>query len=145
MSLKFIRLAHELGLGVGNPKDIEVVGYDVSAEDWHFVQEDTLASKGQKAIYHGALKPFENALLRSPVVPWSYFASNFYHNVYWYPFVGRPRVKGALDTKWGRLFASYGDGKVVMPGVEPRTTAIAAGALGLLVAGGLLMWSRRRS
>jgi uncharacterized protein (DUF362 family) len=146
MDLKFIRLAHELGLGVGDPKGIEVVGYDVSAEDWHFVQEDTFASRGQKLIYHGALKPFESALLRSPVVPWSYFASNFYHNVYWYPFVGRPRVARALDTKWGRLFASYGDGEVVMPGMEPRTAAIAgAAALGLLVAGGVLLWGRRRA
>ena len=139
MNLKFIRLAHELGLGVGDPKEIEVVGYDVSAEDWHFVQEDTFASKGQKLIYHGALRPFENVLLRSPLVPWSYLASNLYHNVYWYPFVGRPRVERALDTKWGRLFASYGNGDVVMPGIEPRTAAIAgAAALGLLVAGGIL-------
>lgn len=144
MDLKFIRLAHELGLGVGDPKEIEIVGHDISAEDWGFVQEDTFASRGQKLIYHGALKPFENALLRSPIVPWSYFASNFYHNVYWYPFVGRPRVRAALDTKWGRLFRSYGDGKVVMPGVEPRTTAIAAGALfGALLAGGLLLRGRR--
>jgi uncharacterized protein (DUF362 family) len=141
MDLQFIRLADELGLGVGNPKDIEIVGYDISAEDWQFVQEDTFASRGQKLIYHGALKPFENALLRSPIVPWSYFASNFYHNVYWYPFVGRPRVEEAADTKWGRLFRSYGDGQIVMPGVEPRTTAVAVGAtaLGLLIAGGFLV------
>ena len=143
MDLKFIRLGHELGLGVGDPREIEIVGYDTSAEDWGFVQEDTFASKGQKLIYHGALKPFENVLLRSPIVPWSYFASNFYHNVYWYPFVGRPRVEAALDTKWGRLFSRYGDGKVVMPGIEPRTVAVAAGAtaavaLGLLIAGGLI-------
>jgi uncharacterized protein (DUF362 family) len=145
MDLKFIRLGHELGLGVGDPKDIEIVGYDISAEDWGFVQEDTFASKGQKLIYHGPLKPFENVLLRTPLVPWSYFASNFYHNVYWYPMVGRKRVEGALDTKWGRLFKSYGDGRVVMPGVEPRTTAIAAGAvLGSVVLGGLLLRGRRR-
>lgn len=150
MELKFIRLAHELGLGVGDPKEIEVVGYDISAEDWGFVQEDTFASRGQKLIYHGALKPFENLLLRSPLVPWSYFASNFYHNVYWYPFVGRPRVRAALATKWGRLFQQYGDGKVVMPGVEPRTTAIAAGAgvaglTALLAAGVYLFGGRRRA
>jgi hypothetical protein len=145
MGLKFIRLGHELGLGVGDPKEIEIVGYDISAEDWGFVQEDTFASKGQKLIYHGALRPFENALLRSPIVPWSYFASNFYHNVYWYPFVGRPRVDAALNTKWGQLFKRYGDGQVVMPGVEPRTTAVAAGAMafGLLAAGGLLAWGLR--
>ncbi len=146
MDLQFIRLAHELGLGVGDPKEIEIVGYDISAEDWHFVQEDTFASKGQKLIYHGALRPFENVLLRSPLVPWSYFASNFYHNVYWYPFVGRKRVEEAAATKWGQLFRNYGDGRIVMPGVEPRTTALAgATLLGLLVAGGLLVANRRRA
>lgn len=147
LDLKFIRLAHELGLGVGDPKEIEIVGYDISAEDWHFVQEDTFASRGQKLIYHGPLKPFENLLLRSPLVPWSYFASNFYHNVYWYPIVGRPRVRAALDTKWGQLFKRYGDGEVVMPGFEPRTTAIAAGAavLGLLLLSRLLLRGRRGS
>jgi hypothetical protein len=139
MEIPFLRMAHEMGLGVADPREIELVGYDISAEDWDFVQEDTFASKGQKLIYHGALKPFENALLRSPLVPWSFFASNFYHNVYWYPFVGRPRVEAALETKWGQLFKHYGDGKVVMPGVEPRTTAVAAiGLAGLaLLAGGL--------
>lgn len=146
MSLKFIRLAHETGLGIGDPKDIEIVGANISAEDWGFVQEDTFASRGQKLIYHGALKPFENLLLRSPLVPWSYFASNFYHNVYWYPFVGRPRVEAALDTKWGRMFREYGDGQVVMPGMEPRTAAVAAGgmALGALLLGGLLLRGRGR-
>jgi uncharacterized protein (DUF362 family) len=145
MSLKFIRLAHELGLGVGDPKDIEIVGYDISAEDWGFVQEDTFASRGQKMIYHGPLKPFEHLLLRTPLVPWSYLASNFYHNVYWYPFVGRKRVEKALETKWGRLFKSYGDGEVVMPGIQPQTAAIALGGAALL-AGGFLwgLWRLMR-
>ncbi len=144
MDLKFIRLAHELGLGVGDPKQIEIVGEDISAEDWGFVQEDTFASRGQKMIYHGALKPFEGLLLRSPLVPWSYFASNLYHNVYWYPFVGRPRVEAALNTKWGQLFREYGDGRVVMPGMEPRTAAIAAGgmALGAALVGAMLLRGR---
>lgn len=144
MEIPFLRLAHEMGLGVADPQQIELVGYDVSGEDWRFVQEDTLASTGQKLIYHGALKPFENLLLRSPLVPWSFFASNFYHNVYWYPFVGRPRVQAALETKWGRLFQQYGDGRVVMPGVEPQTTLIAAAGMAgaALLLGGLL--GRRR-
>ena len=135
MDLPFIRIAHEKGLGVGEPKDIEIVGYDVSLEDWKFVKEDTFASKGQHLIYHGPLKRFEKQLLQSPLATWSYFASNLYHNVYWYPVVGRKRVKDALQTKWGRLFESYGDGRVVLPGPEPKPTAIAAGgAAGLLAA-----------
>ena len=59
--------------------------------------EDTFASLGQKMIYHGALKPFESMLLRGPIVPWSYFASKFFHNVYWYPTVGKQRVEAALE------------------------------------------------
>jgi uncharacterized protein (DUF362 family) len=133
MSIRFIRRAHELGLGVGNPPDIEITGYDIDIEPaWGFVQEDTLASYGQKLIYHGPLKPLEKPLLQSPLVPWSYFASNFYHNVYWYPFVGRKRVEAALGTRWGQLFASYGDGSVVMPGMEPKTVRQAL--VGLTVA-----------
>jgi uncharacterized protein (DUF362 family) len=138
MSIDFIRIAHEKGLGVGDPKDIEIVGYDISAEDWGFIHEDTFASKGQKLIYHGPLKPMENLLLRSPIVPWSYFASNFYHNVYWYPFVGRPRVKQALKTKWGQLFKSYDDGKVVLPGPEPKSAAVAVTGLLAMFAGAVL-------
>jgi len=133
MQIRFIRRAHELGLGVGDPSQIEIAGYDIEQEpDWGFKQEDTLASTGQKLIYHGPLKPFEKLLLQSPLVPWSYFASNFYHNVYWYPFVGRKRVESALDTRWGRLFRDYGDGQVVMPGMEPKTVRQAVAGVALL-------------
>jgi uncharacterized protein (DUF362 family) len=147
MSIRFIRQAHELGLGVGDPRQIQIIGYDIEQEPpWRFVQEDTLASYGQKLIYHGPLKPLEKVLLQSPLVPWSYFASNFYHNVYWYPFVGRKRVADALRTKWGRLFASYADGNVVMPGMEPRTVLQAVFGLAafLGVVAGLAMLGRRR-
>jgi len=147
LSIRFIRHAHEMGLGVGDPRQIEIVGYDIEQEKpWNFVQEDTFASKGQKLIYHGPLKPFEKVLLQSPLVPWSYFASNFYHNVYWYPFVGRKRVEAALQTRWGRLFESYGDGLVVMPGMEPKTVAQAAIGVAALTAAlvGAAYFLRRR-
>jgi uncharacterized protein (DUF362 family) len=147
MSIRFIRKAHEMELGVGDPGQIEIVGYDINQEaPWNFVQEDTFASKGQKMIYHGPLKPFEKLLLQSPLVPWSYFASNFYHNVYWYPFVGRRRVESALDTRWGKLFEAYGDGRVVMPGMEPKTVVQAAVGLTVLaaaLAGGAYMLRRK--
>ena len=148
MDIHFIRRAHEMDLGIGDPKQIKILGYDIEQETpWSFVQEDTFASRGQKLIYHGPLKPFEKLLLQSPLVPWSYFASNFYHNVYWYPFVGRQRVSAALQTKWGKLFKTYGDGTVVMPGVEPKTVVQAAVGMTILVAalGGLAYLINRRS
>ena len=152
LDIHFIRTAHEMGLGVGDPDEIEIVGEDrdwVMAQDWDFVQEDTFASRGQKLIYHGPLKPMEGLLLRSPVVPWSYFASNFYHNVYWYPFVGRPRVERALETKWGRLFCEYGAEAglrgAVMPGMQRETVAAAAvGLTALIGALGVGAWLLQR-
>jgi uncharacterized protein (DUF362 family) len=150
LEIPFIRLAHERGLGVGDPRQIEIVGEDqdwVMSQDWAFVQEDTFASRGQKMIYHGPLKPLEHLLLRTPLVPWSYFASRLYHDVYWYPFVGRQRAEAALTTKWGKLFREYGDGQVVLPGVDPEITALAAGGVALLAAaliGGIWWWYRRR-
>lgn len=105
MSIPMIRIAHEMGLGVGNPSEIEMVGDDVSGENWNFASsENTFASRGQKLIYWGPLKPLENILLRSPIAPWAYFASNVYHNDLWLRFVGRRRVQEALKTPWGKLF-----------------------------------------
>jgi len=151
-TIPFLRIADELGLGVGDPAGIEFVGdEDAAAERWNFVQEDTFASQGQKLIYHGALKPFESLLLRSPLVPWSYFASNFYHNVYWYPVVGRKRVEAALETPWGQLFAQYGADAglegAVLPTVETKTLVqgLGAAAGALAVAGGGLALLRALS
>ncbi len=107
LSIPFIRMAHEQGLGCGDPRDIEVAGDSIDGVDFHFHVGDTFASSGQKMIYWGPLKPLEHLLLRTVVAPWSYLASFLYHDVYWYNFVGRARVKCALDTEWGRLFTSY--------------------------------------
>jgi hypothetical protein len=72
--------------------------------------------------------------------------------MYWYPFVGRQRVEGALQTKWGQLFKEYGDGQVVMPGEDPdkimaMAASGAAAAAGALFLGGtlLLKGAARRS
>lgn len=107
LKLSFIRLSHEQGLGVGDPKEIEIIGEDISGVNFKFQEGDTFASRGQKMIYHGILKPFESLLLRSPIVPWSYFASNVYYNVLWYPLVGYWRTRKMLQSEWGKLFLSY--------------------------------------
>ncbi len=108
LSIKFIRLAHEQGLGCGDVRDIEVAGEDISQVNFQFHLGDTLASRGQKMIYWGPLKSLEHLLLRTVLVPWSYAASYLYHDIYWYNCIGRGRVKEALQTDWGKLFTSYG-------------------------------------
>ena len=108
MSIKFIRLAHERGLGCGDVSQINVVGEDISQVNWQFTGvENTFASRGQKLIYWGPLKPLEKVLLRSPFVSLAFLASNLYHNGYWLKTKGRRRIKAALETEWGKLFQSY--------------------------------------
>jgi uncharacterized protein (DUF362 family) len=108
LSLKFIRLAHEAGLGVGDPQEIEIVGEDISNVNFHFhMERTTFASRGQEMIYWGPLKPLENFLLRTVLAPWSYIASIIYHDYYWYQRIGKPRVDEMLKTGWGKLFLTY--------------------------------------
>jgi uncharacterized protein (DUF362 family) len=140
LDLPFIRLAHERGLGVGDMKQIEVVG-DVDPDEvrWHARTGETFASRGQKMIYHGPLKPLESFLLRTPLVPWSYAASRAYYDGFWYPLIGNKRVEDALHTPWGRLFQEYGNVRAyTRPLYEPRTAA--AGMLGLAASGLALWW-----
>lgn len=108
MELKFIRLAHEKGLGCGDVKELDIVGEDIKDMNLGYKVGDTFASRGQKLIYHGALKSLEKSLLRSPIVPWSYMASRAYHDVFWYPFIGYRRKKEILKSDWGKLFEKYG-------------------------------------
>ncbi len=146
LSLDFIRLAHERGLGIGDPRQISILGdAELLEKPWGFVREDTFASRGQYLIYHGPLKRWENLLLRSPLVPWSYLASRLYHDVYWYPAIGRKRVDAALETKWGQLLTEYLGGHVVRErSLAPRAAAIgvATGAAALALA---LARRRRRT
>ena len=108
LSLKFIRLAHERGLGCGDVSQIEIVGEDISGVNWGFTgTENTFASRGQKLIYWGPLKSLEKALLRSPIAAWAYAASNLYHNGYWLNTHGKRRIDAALRTEWGELFKGY--------------------------------------
>jgi uncharacterized protein (DUF362 family) len=141
MELKFIRLGHERELGVGDIKQMDIIG-DVDPDEvrWHARTGETFVSRGQKMIYHGPLKRFENLLLRTPIVPWSYAASRGYFDGFWYPFIGNRRVQEALDTKWGRFFAEYGDVPAVTePLYEPKTAA-AAGLLGVAASALALWW-----
>jgi uncharacterized protein (DUF362 family) len=108
LKLDFIRLAYEHGLGMGDPNEIEIVGEDISKVNFHFTgAQNTFASRGQKAIYWGPLKPLEKVLLRTVITPWSYAASILYHDVFWYNLIGKNRVRKALATKWGKLFLKY--------------------------------------
>jgi uncharacterized protein (DUF362 family) len=109
---KFIRLAHELGLGVGDPRDIEIVGdVDAASENWHFegpFKEMTFASKNQHRIYWGPLKKPVEWSLKTWLAPWAYIASVVYHDMFWYSRFAKKKMAPIVESEWGRLFANWG-------------------------------------
>src|SRR5688572_16557951 len=107
MSIPFIRMAHERGLGIGDPDQIEVVGDDVADENFGFKTRRSLVIWGDQMIRKGFLRPFERMLLHSPLMVWAPFASNVYHDMIWYPTVGQARIRNFMQTEWGQLFRRY--------------------------------------
>ncbi len=55
MSLEFINVAHNDGLGVGDTRDIEIVGADISGESWNFSVGDNGASKVGDLMWFGPM------------------------------------------------------------------------------------------
>ncbi|MBM3777354.1 MAG: DUF362 domain-containing protein [Acidimicrobiia bacterium] len=106
-TIPFLRMAHERGLGVGNLKDIELVGDDVSNENFGFTTKRSLVIWGDQLIRRGFLRPLERVLLHSPLVVWAPMASNLYHDYMWYPTIGRARIRDFMQTEWGSLFERY--------------------------------------
>ncbi|HJN17424.1 MAG TPA: DUF362 domain-containing protein [Armatimonadota bacterium] len=107
MSIPFLRMAHERGLGVADLKDVQVVGEDVSGVDFGFSTRKSLVIWGDQLIRKGWLQPLERLLLHSPLVVWAPFASNVYHDWLWYPTVGQSRIRAFMRTGWGQLFQRY--------------------------------------
>ncbi|MCZ7584942.1 MAG: hypothetical protein M5R36_17310 [Deltaproteobacteria bacterium] len=111
LSIKFIRMAHDLGLGVGDPREIEIAGdEEAGRENWHFegpMQNITFAAKMQHKIYWGGLKNAVEWSLKTWAAPWAYIASVVYHDLYWYPTLGKERTHGVLQSAWGRLFNNW--------------------------------------
>jgi uncharacterized protein (DUF362 family) len=111
MSIKFIRLAHDLGLGVGDPREIDIVGdASAAAENWRFTgpfQKMTFASRMQHKIYWGPLKKPIEWSLKTVLAPWAYIASVVYHDSFWYPLKAKALMHDVLESPWGRLFRNW--------------------------------------
>lgn len=111
LKIKYIRLAHERGLGCGDPGEIEIVGdREESQKNWHFVgpfKKMPFSARMQHKIYWGPLKKPLEWTLKTVLAPWSYIASVTFHDSFWYPVFARKKMKSALNSKWGRLFKNW--------------------------------------
>jgi hypothetical protein len=111
MQIKYLRMAHDMGLGCADPREIEIAG-DLSAanENWHFVgpfRKMTFASRMQHKIYWGPMKKPIEWSLKTVLAPWAYIASVIYHDSFWYPVNAKRTMQQVLDSPWGRLFRNW--------------------------------------
>ncbi len=128
MSLTYIRLAHDDGLGVGDPREIEVVGADVAGENWGFTVGDNLASHAGDLLWFGPLKRIQKLFFHTPLVNVFIFGSEAYHDYYRWPVRDRRTFeRWKSDTSWGRLFESYARRGGAWTGPSPSTAAGSAG------------------
>ncbi len=107
MSIPYIRMATEMGLGCGDPREIEVVGEDISGVNFGFTSKRSFVIAGDQMIRRGCLRPLEKLLLHSPLVFWAPLASTIYHDYYWYPTKGRKAINEFMGTEWGQLWRDY--------------------------------------
>jgi uncharacterized protein (DUF362 family) len=108
MSIKYINLAHETGLGIGKPEEIEIVGEDISQENWHFHVGDNLASRVGDLLWFSPLKRLQNFFFRTPLVNIFIFGSEVYHDYLRWPLKDRRTFESWLaSTPWGKLFQQY--------------------------------------
>ncbi len=123
MSIPYIRMATERGLGVGDPAEIELAGDDVADLNLGFKTRRSFVIWGDQMIRKGFLRAFERLLLHSPLVVWAPFASNVYHDLLWYPTIGRRRIRAFGKTEWGALWKRYKTAEEAAPASAPAKPA----------------------
>ena len=108
LAIRYLAMCHERGLGVADPRAIELVGdVEAAATGMRFTTSRSLVIWGDQLIRRGPLRPLKRLLLHSPLVVWAPLASNVYHDLLWYPTLGRSRLRAFAATPWGRLFERY--------------------------------------
>jgi uncharacterized protein (DUF362 family) len=109
MSLEYIGLADERGLGNGRRENIEIVGdVELADERWGFSVGDNGASMVGDLMWFGPLKRFQKLFFHTPLVNLFVMGSEVYHDYYRWPLKDRKTFETwQRDTWWGRLFERY--------------------------------------
>jgi uncharacterized protein (DUF362 family) len=109
LSIKYIRLAHESGLGVGDPRDIEIVGDTaVAQESWNFRVGMCFHKFAGWVTWFGPTRFLQKTLTEPPLLHLGNFYSHFYHDILHWPLIeSRIYKKWRAQSQWGKLFQEY--------------------------------------
>ena len=84
-----------------------------------FQSKKSFVIYGDQMLRLGPLRFLEKVALHSPLVVWAPMASNIYHDLMWYPTIGRRRIREFERTEWGKLFESYRTPPAASPSPQP--------------------------
>ncbi len=121
MSVDYIRIAHEQGLGVGDPSEIEIAG-DVAAADerWNFKVGGHLHSLMGWLAWYGPTKFLQQAIMHTPLVAGPIMFSEVFHDYYHWPLKEKKVYERWLaESPWGHLFAKYAAEGAQAPSTAP--------------------------
>jgi uncharacterized protein (DUF362 family) len=109
LKIPYIVHATERGLGQGDPREVEVVGQpELADERWGFRVGANLGTGVGMLLWRSPLRVFQKLLFHTPLVKVFIFASETYHDRFWYPLRGRRITEQwKQQSPWGRLFESY--------------------------------------
>jgi uncharacterized protein (DUF362 family) len=107
MQIKYIRLAHEAGLGTGVIDEMNIVGEDIRDINWHFKVGDNAASTIGDLFWFGPLKSLQRFMFHTPVVYIFVWGSAIYHDYVWYPTSGKKLIREWYKTNWGQKFLKW--------------------------------------
>lgn len=119
LDIDYIRLAHERGLGVGDPREIELVGDDVSGESWGFEVGRNSHSFLAWLAWYGPTRVFQKLVLRTPLVVVPTLIGEIEQDYLYWPLKYRGIAKQwQAETAWGELFSRYQQEGYLVAGVE---------------------------
>ena len=107
MKIKFIKLAHDRGLGCGDVDQIDIVGEDISNVNFHFSTNKSPVIFWDQMLRKGPLSFVEPMLFHTGLFNGAIFGSAFYHDYLWYNIIGRYRIRKFQKTSWGKLWKQY--------------------------------------
>ena len=121
LQIDYIRMAHDMGLGNGDIDQIEILGLDrreFEKLNFGFTVKKSPIIRWDQILRNKTsnIKWLHNLLFHSPIFKSFIFASEFYHDRFWYPFIGKKKIKQFRNTQWGKLFDGYEQG--TMPDYE---------------------------
>ncbi|MGC9396700.1 MAG: DUF362 domain-containing protein [Anaerolineae bacterium] len=108
LDIKYIRLAHEHGLGVGDPREIELVGDDVAGENWGFKVGYNSHSFLAWLAWYGPTRVLQKLVLRTPLVIIPTLIGEIEQDYLYWPLKYRHiAARWRENTAWGQMFQQY--------------------------------------